>query len=724
MPKVVTAVFLLGILGLCYSLYRLQTASRESILTDREVARMLLFSLLFQKEIRVLSDNVISLSDGDGLRGFIERGDRVELARALRRAVFYSRQQPLYDRARFIDENGFERLRVNRNGVIVDDKELQNKAERPYFGRAFMLDRGQLYISTFDLSSDRGVLEVPHKPVLRLATPVFDTAGVKRGIYVINYLASESLASIQQMRSPVEHRFRVLNSGGYWLKSNVPDKEWAFVFPERKKGTLAEEDPALWRRICSEETGTAEYHGGLFNWKRLDLATCGSLSLARDQVCADEAFLVFASEVTASERSALGREERSVFFVLTAALLAATFVGSRQFFARRDANRALRRSEERLSVTLYSIGEAVVTTDMEGRITSMNRTAELVTGWPASEALGRPCGEVLQLIDEETQEPADVGVAEALATGSCSGADRALALVSRSGSRLSVLRSVARIQDKEQKRFLGAVLVIRDVSESRRLEKARVHFAERLEVANKELESFSYSVSHDLRAPLRHIQGYIDLFSREMQGRLTEKGQRYLNTIGNSARDMGTLIDDLLSFSRMGRAEMTETTVDPLELVEGVRRDLELARGCGAIEWRISRLPQVRGDRAMLRQVFANLLDNAVKYSRKKEHAVIEIDCVGEEGDRSVFRVRDNGAGFDMKYSDKLFGVFQRLHRADEFEGTGIGLANVQRIVKRHGGRVWAEGRLGEGASIYFTLTTAERAASQNSHETPKNPSR
>jgi light-regulated signal transduction histidine kinase (bacteriophytochrome) len=180
-----------------------------------------------------------------------------------------------------------------------------------------------------------------------------------------------------------------------------------------------------------------------------------------------------------------------------------------------------------------------------------------------------------------------------------------------------------------------------------------------------------------------------------------------LKTIAAASRAMGQLIDDLLAFSRMGRTEMQQTTVDLAALLKEAQRNLESAAPDRNIRWNEAPLPKVRGDPAMLRQVFANLLGNAVKYSRQRDPAEIEVGCAGEEEGRIVLFVRDNGAGFDMKYAGKLFGVFQRLHRTEEFEGTGIGLANVRRIINRHGGRTWAEGAVGKGATFYFTLAPA-----------------
>jgi light-regulated signal transduction histidine kinase (bacteriophytochrome) len=180
-----------------------------------------------------------------------------------------------------------------------------------------------------------------------------------------------------------------------------------------------------------------------------------------------------------------------------------------------------------------------------------------------------------------------------------------------------------------------------------------------------------------------------------------------LKVISDAGQQMGTLIDDLLSFSKMGRAAMHEETVDLDAIVQKALQDLEFALQGRHIVWKIASLPKVRGDAAMLLQVFANVLGNAVKYTRRRDPAEIEIGCTDGDDERVILHVRDNGAGFDMQYADKLFGVFQRLHRADEFEGTGIGLANVRRIIGRHGGRTWAEAALNEGATFYFTLSPA-----------------
>jgi light-regulated signal transduction histidine kinase (bacteriophytochrome) len=230
-----------------------------------------------------------------------------------------------------------------------------------------------------------------------------------------------------------------------------------------------------------------------------------------------------------------------------------------------------------------------------------------------------------------------------------------------------------------------------------------------LEAANKELEAFSYSVSHDLRAPLRHIDGFAGLLVKHASMTMDEKGKRFLTTISGAAKQMGRLIDDLLAFSRVGRTDLSRTNVDQDALVERVIRDAHFERLPIAVAWQISGLPRVRADAAMLRQVWSNLIENAVKYSAKNPSPAVEIGSTEDAARHEyVFYVKDNGVGFNMQYVDKLFGVFQRLHAATDFEGTGIGLANVRRIVSRHGGRTWAEGVVGEGATFFFSLPIVE----------------
>ena len=226
---------------------------------------------------------------------------------------------------------------------------------------------------------------------------------------------------------------------------------------------------------------------------------------------------------------------------------------------------------------------------------------------------------------------------------------------------------------------------------------------EQLEAANKELEAFSYSVSHDLRAPLRHISGFVDLLNKNNSAQLDSEGLRFLNIITESVHEMGNLIDALLTFSRLSKTEMQRVKINSKSIVNRALKTFSDELTGRIVKINISDLPDAMGDENLINQVWVNLISNALKYSRNKEKAVIDIGGKVENGE-VIFHIKDNGAGFDMKYADKLFGVFQRLHKASDFEGIGIGLANVNRIVMRHGGKCWADGEVGKGATFLFSV--------------------
>jgi light-regulated signal transduction histidine kinase (bacteriophytochrome) len=263
--------------------------------------------------------------------------------------------------------------------------------------------------------------------------------------------------------------------------------------------------------------------------------------------------------------------------------------------------------------------------------------------------------------------------------------------------------------------------VIEDISQRKAIQDELDDYREQLEkrveertvqlqAAYTDLESFSYSVSHDLRAPLRAIDGFSAILLEDYAPRLDDEGKRLFRVVGDNARKMGQLIDDILAFSRAGRIELLVTNLDMNALAQEVWQELEPQRAGRSVEFRLAALPTAYGDPAAIRQVLQNFLANALKFTRGRESALIELGGRQDSGE-SIFYVRDNGAGFDMDYVNRLFGLFQRLHGMDEFEGTGVGLAIVKRFVAKHGGRVWAEGRLGEGATFWFTLPPAKSGA-------------
>jgi PAS domain S-box-containing protein len=371
---------------------------------------------------------------------------------------------------------------------------------------------------------------------------------------------------------------------------------------------------------------------------------------------------------------------------------------------RKRAERELRKQAELLGLA----HDAIIVRDPESRITFWNPGAENTYGWTATEAMGKVTHELLQTTFPEALDQLN---AILLRTGRWEGE---LIHTKRDGTRVVVASrwSMRRNEDGEP----AAILEInRDVTDRKRaeeqirklneeLEQRVIERTRELEAVNKELEAFAYSVSHDLRAPVRHIAGFTELLQRHARSVLDEKSEHHIAMILDSANRMGKLVDDLLAFSRIGRAETQQTTVNLEQLVKGVVSEMALDTQNRKILWRIDSFPTCYGDPAMLRLVLGNLVSNAVKFTRTRDQAEIEIGSLNHKSDELVVFVKDNGVGFDIKYKDKLFGVFQRLHSQEAFEGTGIGLATVQRIVHRHGGRVWAESCVDNGATFYVAL--------------------
>ncbi len=398
---------------------------------------------------------------------------------------------------------------------------------------------------------------------------------------------------------------------------------------------------------------------------------------------------------------------------------------ARDITGRVRADAEIHRLADLQQAILSNAAYMVISVDVEGIITTFNPAAERSLGYTAEELVGKQTPSVFHDPDEVverarifsdelgvTVEPGfEVFVAKARRNLPN---EYEWTYVRKDGHCFPVLLSVTALRDSQGNidGFLGMAIDITERKQAEEnvrqlneeLEQRVLDRTVRLEIANKELEAFAYSVSHDLRAPLRHIDGYVELLISRCRGDLSEQGLYYLDTVASAARRMGLLIDDLLQFSRTGRSEMRREKVDMNQTLQEVLSELKESYAGRSIEWIVEDLPPVMGDHSLLRQVWANILGNAIKYTRPRKAARIQIDAK-EGGGEIVFRVVDNGVGFDMRYADKLFGVFQRLHSQEEFEGTGIGLATVHRIIARHGGRVWAEAGIDRGATFYFSLS-------------------
>ncbi len=382
---------------------------------------------------------------------------------------------------------------------------------------------------------------------------------------------------------------------------------------------------------------------------------------------------------------------------------------------RRLTEEALRESEEKFRLLVDSAQDyAIVMLGTDGRVVSWNAGAQRMKGYTASEIIGKHFSCFYPEDDVRAGKP---GRELKIASETGRFEDEGLR-VRKDGSHFQANVVINAIRDKSGK-LRGFSKITRDVTERKQAEDEIKKLNEDLEqrvverttevtAVNKELEAFTYSVSHDLRAPLRHIHGFVDLLIQNSSQSLDDKGKRYLTTISKAASQMGNLVDDLLTFSRMGRTEIKKHSIDLENLVHGVIDEMRYELRERDIEWKVGSLAPVYGDPSLLRLVMVNLISNAVKFTRHRDKAVIEIGSYTEAGGGDVVYVKDNGVGFDMRYVDKLFGVFQRLHSIEEFEGTGIGLANIRRIIGRHGGRTWAEGALGTGAAFYFSLPSMD----------------
>jgi PAS domain S-box-containing protein len=393
-------------------------------------------------------------------------------------------------------------------------------------------------------------------------------------------------------------------------------------------------------------------------------------------------------------------------------LVTATYL-NRLDVERRAGERQVRRSQHQLQAILDNTPSPICMKDLEGTYLLVNQSFSRTFGFAVKDMVGRSVFDILpeaearhvhSRFQEAVEKRAPVEVVDTITVN---------------GVPRSYLSVRFPLLDPEGAPY-AVCAVYTDITDIKRQEEEIKHLnqslrekARRQEAANSELEAFSYSVSHDLRAPLRHIAGFGQLLLQRHGPILDEKGKHYLDVILVSVARMGALIDDLLAFSRASKVEISWKRIRTQDVVEDVRAEL-LSRWTGpAVTWDVGHLPDVEGDPSMVRLVWVNLLSNAMKYSGKNPAPHISIHCVPNGEDEEVFSVKDNGAGFDMRYADKLFGVFQRLHSNQEYEGTGIGLAMIRRILERHGGRIWAESSPGLGACFYFVMPTTRSAAAR-----------
>jgi PAS domain S-box-containing protein len=391
----------------------------------------------------------------------------------------------------------------------------------------------------------------------------------------------------------------------------------------------------------------------------------------------------------------------SIVFLLSAfVLLMVYFFALRHYLTRcKKAEIALRDSENQIRTIFNSAPDAVIVINDLGTIVKWNPKAKTLFGWTEEEALGQSLNNTI--IPHRYRESHEKGLSHFLQTGESSimGKTIEIVAVNKNKIELNVALSISPTRLKDKHFFIG---FIRDITEQKKAEERRVTLLNELRNVNNELETFSYSVSHDLKSPLRTINSFSQILLNKYAGKIDEEAISLVSNINSKSARMNQLIEDLLNFSRLGKKELSIHYVEMDNLIAPLIEEQENSNS-HPIEFTYGKLDNCYGDSALLRQVWINLISNAVKYSKTREIQHIQIGSLKKESE-IIYWIKDNGIGFDMQYTSKLFEVFQRLHNKSEFEGSGIGLALVRRVIEKHGGRVWAEGKVDVGATFYFSI--------------------
>jgi PAS domain S-box-containing protein len=837
-------VLMLVIAGMVRLVYAAQVRERRSVaaITALDAARA--------GEQIVIADfseavaDVRFLAEESALQRLLAASDTAAAEAALRDIVedyaALVRRKAIYEQVRYVDRAGREIVRLNwgseGRAVVARPDQLRQAVNGPALTEALGLAPGQVYISSFGLKSDDGVVRRPLVPIVRFSAPVFDARGVLRGAVIVNYFGQPILDRIAAIETGTLEGLWLIDSDGFWLLGPSRESEWSFLLPERQGRSFASDHPEAWERIrFGPGQGHTEVAGSRFTHLRtrpdagperaagsgiyptftlvahasaeeraamvapmlrqslLTLGAFGTLlastaliairkaadhSRAEERRRAGEArfravaenandglinadsegrityfnaaaermfghsaadvlgrplTMLMPERFAAAHEAALrrvaaggerrildtgrvdliGRRRSGEEFPLELSLASATverslvFIGIlRDITQRHEAERSIRDREARFRTLVEAAPDAVVIADKDGRIALVNAQTERLFGYSRDALVGQPVELLLpeRFRDRHARHRADYA-AEPRVRSMGDGLD--LHGRRADGSEFPVAISLSPVETDAGTHVIAAV---RDVTEQRTAERRIQKLYDQLTrdnidlaVVNRELEAFSYSVSHDLRGPLRAIDGFSQALLEDCGASLDETGRDHLARVRRAAQRMGHLIDDLLKLSRVVRADLTEEKVDlsaiAATVIEGLQSE-DLQRD---VSVEIEAGLAARGDRRLLAIALQNLLGNAWKFTAGKEQATIAFGRTKQDG-RTAFFVKDNGAGFDMAHADRLFRAFQRLHDSRSFPGSGIGLATVQRVIHKHGGRVWATAEEGRGATFYFAL--------------------
>ena len=718
---------LLTVAGL-YSVYSIQAAASLSSIKRDEVWRAGVGASWQTLEIRNLSRDLRFLIGSSALKRWLSNGDA--RARSELEADFLAlgAANPFYNQLRILDVTGNEVIRIERNDgklTRAPPGELQDKSDRYYFVETMKLREGEVFVSPLDLNVENGIIETPIRPMLRLATTVFDAAGGKQGIVILNYSAESLLTRLRHLALSSKGEPWLLNNVGYWLMG-PEGAEWAFMYSRPSKPSFAKAHAEAWQEISAGPAANQFLkNGDLYSYAKVVLPANTSARLTGDPAVWSWVYLTYVSATTLAElKSAAARPLLIVGAFLLPLFAFIAIIGVNQHARRKAAEELrdeaeLRAQGERLAnLIIESSPSAFVVIDSNGRIVQVNAAVERMFGYPRNDLIGEMAE---MLLPERLRDPDGLiddyySIPEKRGFKLGHGSDRVG--LRKDGGEFTIEVGLGKMQIGDVRLLIASVA---DVSEQRALQRENENERKEirrlnagleqrvaartaeLQATNRELEAFCYSVSHDLRAPLRIIDGFSQMLETDYADKFDKAGQDNVARIRRSAQRMGELIDDLLNLSRIARNELTRVTCDLSALAREVSDTLRVGAPERQVEFKVADGITAHGDVRLLMIALENLVSNAWKFSADRSPARIEFGKKKIDGSTAYY-VRDNGVGFDMAYAGKLFGAFQRLHNSAEFSGHGIGLATVQRIIVKHVGRIWAEAEPERGAAFYFTL--------------------
>ncbi len=660
--------------------------------------------------LTVLLSDLIYIANQDALRTWLERGDAESLRHLRNEHLAFARSRAAYDQIRLVDASGLELLRVqwmDGQAAAAPTGDLANMADDPIVTAALKLGHGELLVSDFSGTSQTAA-GMPPAPSLCFAAAVFDQAGHKRGVVILKYRAERLIGRLRTLVSNAPGIWLV-DQGGNWVIGPTADDQGT----EAGGAPFAAAYPDVWRQI---ESGGA---GALFNDAAGQFAYAKIVPVdyhPRATIPGVEApnvkgpawiAVVYTPRNDLSSQTA---ELRRTIVLATAALLlllaAAAWGLARQQLQRRDSDQRIRLSEARFRDLVESAPDGIIITDKDGRIELVNVQAERQFGYPRHELIGQAIEMLIPEPARQEHPQRRESYVEKARTRQM-GPAMDIRGLRKDGSDFPVSVSLSPTWSGGGP---GVFCGIRDMTAQRETDRKIQDLNRRLlqdnaelEALNRELETFSYSVSHDLRAPLRAIAGFAEAIGEDAGDRLAEQSRSHLERVRLAAQRMELLIDDLLKLASVSRTEMNKSSVDVSRLAGEILNDLAAGEPQRATQADVAPGLRASADPRLLRIALENLLSNAWKFTAEASPATI---TVGQEKTPAgtAFYIRDNGVGFDMSRAGGLFRPFQRLQEARHFPGTGIGLATARRVIRRHGGEIWASAKPGQGAVFYFTL--------------------